>query len=670
MTSEVGDMAARLHAEFPSALRDGQVVGHFQPEVELPTGRLAGAELLARWEHPELGTLPPSMFTSLAEELGLMREFSLRMLRQALAQHRAWAAAGCLVPVSVNVGPSCVADPSFPAAVAKLLREEQVPGQMLTLEVSEETGTAAATTTFFAQLAESGVKISLDDFGTGFASLESLGGWPIDELKLDRSLVRQIVSSASFRTIVHTTIDLAHELGATVVAEGVESAAVSSELRVLGCDIGQGFFLGRPMTAANFTDWMLDPVRLIYAADLRLPAAGPRTDLAAPRERLGGAADRAVRALRRAVQPVGGGALTAAVVMLAIYGLWQVFRWGGPEHQALIGDLAFVPVNGAAVVLAWRASRRADLGRRTGQAWRLLRCRDIPVPARRPDSAGLRGRAAPAARSELGRRRRTSSFYPVAFCGLVLFPTHRRSGAERLRLLLELGTVFIGGAIIIWYLALGPAVASGPDFSLPELVIFAYPVGDLVLLFGVLTVLWRGAPQSSTMALRIFAVGMLSFIAADLTYDYITAYSTYNGGDPVDTLWMVALTVLYLAAACQVAHQAGRKPPAAAGGRSRPAVAPALPGHREQFPALCRCRLARRQVRPAGRHPARGGATDLHGQRASVHRPARLRPACAQIPGASRDRRHHRPVQPPALHGSRGGRLRARPASWASPSPR
>src|ERR1700761_954290 len=262
MAFQADELTARLRAEFPRALQDGQVVGYFQPEVELSTGRLAAAELLARWEHPELGTLPPAVFTSLAEELGLTREFSIRMLRQALVQHRAWVSAGWVVPVSVNIGPSCVTDPTFPAAVAQLLREEQVPGQMLALEVSEETGTTAASTRFFAQLAEFGIQVSLDDFGTGFASLESLGGWPINELKLDRSIVRPIISSASFRTIVRTTIDLAHQLGAKVVAEGVESAAIGSELRALGCDIGQGFYLGRPMPADIFTEWMRDPTKL------------------------------------------------------------------------------------------------------------------------------------------------------------------------------------------------------------------------------------------------------------------------------------------------------------------------------------------------------------------------------------------------------------------------
>jgi diguanylate cyclase (GGDEF)-like protein len=552
MALEADELAARLHAEFPRGLRDGQVVGYFQPEVELSTGRLAAAELLARWEHPELGTLQPTMFTALAEELGLMREFSLLMLRQALAQHRAWVAAGWVVPVSVNIGPSCVTDPGFPAAVAQLLREEQVPGQMLALEVSEETGTTAASTRFFAQLAELGVLVALDDFGTGFASLESLGGWPINELKLDRSIVRPIITSDSFAAIVRTTIDLAHQLGVKVVAEGVESAAISSELRALGCDIGQGFFLGRPMPAAAFTEWLRDPARLGTGLEVSgYPQAGAPPDRVDPAGKAGKAADRTVSVLRRAAAPVGGRTLVAVAVMLAAYGLWQVFRWGGHEHQALIGDLAFVPFNGGAAVLAWLVSRRAELGPRTCRAWRVLSVgiflyllgdllqllyevvlheRAYPTWA---DAAYL-------------------SFYVVALCGLLSFPAHRRSRPELLRLLLDIGTVLAGGAVLIWYAALGPAITAGPHFDLVDLVTYAYPIGDLLLLFGILTVLWRGVPQSSVTALRIFAVGMLFYIAADLTYDYITVHSTYRGGDRVDTLWMLAVTFVFLAVVCQL----------------------------------------------------------------------------------------------------------------------
>jgi diguanylate cyclase (GGDEF)-like protein len=552
MASEADDMTARLQAEFPRALRDGQVVAHFQPEVELATGRLAGAELLARWEHPELGTLQPASFISLAEELGLMRELTLVMLRQALAQHRAWAAAGWVVPVAVNIGPSCVTDPGFPAAVSRLLREEQVPGQMLVLEVSEETGTTAASTRFFAQLAETGVQLSLDDFGTGYASLESLGGWPINELKLDMSIVRPIVSSASFRTIVRTNIDLAHQLGLTVVAEGIESAAVSAELRALGCDIGQGFHLGRPMPAAAFTEWMHYPGRAGPRFDASgYPQAGRPTSTAEPGPLARRAAGHAARMLRRAVQPTGGAALAVAAGVLALYGLWQIFRWGGQQHQALISDLAFIPVDGTAALLAWRVSRRTDLGKPTCRAWGLLSLAIflylIGDLLRLVYEAVLHERSYPswADAAYVG-------FYVVACYGLLSFPGRRRSGAERLRLLLDMGTVFIGGAVVIWYVALGPAVASGVSLDLGSLINYAYPVGDLLLLFGILTVLWRGVARSSALALRIFAVGMLFHIAADLDYVYITVHSAYLGGDTVDTLWMTAVTIVCLAAACQL----------------------------------------------------------------------------------------------------------------------
>lgn len=254
MAVEAEDMAARLQAEFRHALENGQLVAYFQPEVELSSGRVVAAESLARWEHPHLGTLPPSLFAPLAEQLGLMGELTRLMVRLALAQQRRWAASGCDIPVSVNVGPDSVADPEFPAVIAEFLRSEGVPGAMLTLEVSEQTGTSAVSTGFFAQLAEFGVRVSLDDFGTGFASLESLGGWPIDELKLDMSLVRPIANNVSFRTIVRTTIDLAHQLGVNVVAEGVESEPVRFELQALGCDVGQGFLFGRAMSAGVSPD--------------------------------------------------------------------------------------------------------------------------------------------------------------------------------------------------------------------------------------------------------------------------------------------------------------------------------------------------------------------------------------------------------------------------------
>ncbi|HEX2822896.1 MAG TPA: GGDEF domain-containing protein [Streptosporangiaceae bacterium] len=547
----IAEDKARLLAEFPLALENGQLVAYFQPEFELSSGRVVAVESLARWEHPDLGILPPALFAPIAEQLGLMGELTRLMLRLSLGQHRRWASGGWHIPVSVNVGPDCVGDPEFPALIAEFLRHEKVPGSMLALEVSEQTGTAAVSASFFAQLAELGVCVALDDFGTGFASLESLGGWPIDELKLDMSLIRPIATNPSFRMIVRNTIDLAHQLGVKVVAEGVESEAVRSELQALGCDLAQGFLFGRPMPADIFADWLVEHEQ----PALRRGGAGHRatavTAVSGGSDHVSRAYRRLKRAGRRAADQVGPRTLTAVLAMLVVYGLWQVFRWGGHRHQALIGDLAFIPLNSAVAVCAWQVSLRRDLGQATCRAWRLLsvalwlymlgdvlqffyenvfHLRAYPTWA---DAAYL-------------------SFYIVAFAGLSSFPSRRRTGSERTRLLLDMGTVFVGGATFIWYVALGPAVTSAHGFDLADLVTFAYPVGDLLLLFGVLSLLWRGTLRSSLLSLRIVATGLTMFIAADVTYDYITVNSTYLGGDPVDTLWFVALAIMWIAASCQL----------------------------------------------------------------------------------------------------------------------
>jgi diguanylate cyclase (GGDEF)-like protein len=580
MAVKAEDVAARLLAEFPHALRSGQLVTYFQPEVELSSGRVVAAESLARWEHPELGTLSPVLFTSLASKLGLMKELTQLILQLSLRQQRSWAMAGWDIPVSVNVGPECVADPQFPAVIADFLRREQIAGPKLTLEVSEQTRTVAVSSSFFAQLAEFGVRVALDDFGTGFASLESLGDWPVDELKLDMSLVRPMASNASFRTIVRTSIDLAHQLGVKVVAEGVESEAVRSELNALGCDIGQGFLLGKPMSAAVFVDWLRERDRLALrrgvvpthqAAPLAptRPAAGPGWS------RLSGDYQRLVWTGRRALERVGAPILIMAAVMMAGYGLWQIFRWGGPQHQALIGDLALLVPNGALVSCAWLVSRHRDLGRRTCRAWRLLTvalCLYMLGDVLQLVYEVLLHRRAYPTWADAAYL----SLYVVAFGGLMTFPSRRRTRSERLRLLLDMGTVFVGGVTLIWYVVLGPAI-QGAGFDLPDLVTFAYPIGDVLLLFGALSLLWRGAPRGTVVPLRIFATGLLVFIAADVTYSYITVHSTYLGGDPVDTLWFLALILLLVAAGCQLrARPGGDAAPPLAAPAPRPSVLPYL----------------------------------------------------------------------------------------------
>jgi diguanylate cyclase (GGDEF)-like protein len=334
---------------------------------------------------------------------------------------------------------------------------------------------------------------------------------------------------------------------------------MASDLKEAACPMSKHLMPGTPQPAvAGLVGEGTLPARAGPIASPCPSAVGSYTvlfengDVGPPGGSAAGTAGRVARVVRCAVQPVGGGALAAAVAVMAGYGLWQVFRWGGHGHQALIGDLAFVPVNGAAALLAWRASQRADLGRNACRAWRLLTVALLLYLL--GDLLQL------VYEVELHRRPYPTwadaaylSFYPVAFCGLISFPGRRRSGPERLRLLLEMGMVFTGAAMLIWYVALGPAIAAtGGRFDLFSLVSYAYPVGDLLLLFGTLAVLLRGTPQSSVPALRIFAAGMVAYIAADVTYDHITAYSTYMGGDPVDTLWILALALMFLAAACQL----------------------------------------------------------------------------------------------------------------------
>ena len=314
MAVEAEDMAARLRAEFPHALRSGQVVAYYQPEVELSSGRVVAAESLARWEHPELGTLPPALFTPVAEKLGLMGELTRLMLRLSLAQHRAWAAAGWVVPVSVNVGPDCVTDPGFPAVIAEFLRREQVSGPMLDLEVSEQTGTDVVSSSFFAQLAECGVRVALDDFGTGFASLESLGGWPVDELKLDMSLVRPIASNAELPR------DRRHHRRPRPSARGQGRGRRASSPRPSGpscrpsaATSARASSSGGRCHRGDFADWLREREPLTPRRGAQARAA-PATEAAGERHGHGPASGTA-GGCAAAVRAGGGGTLAAAVAM-------------------------------------------------------------------------------------------------------------------------------------------------------------------------------------------------------------------------------------------------------------------------------------------------------------------------------------------------------------------
>jgi diguanylate cyclase len=257
-----GNTRERLHlvAELRAALATDpdQIVVFYQPKCRL-TGHAVGAEALVRWQHPERGLLGPDKFLPAAEANSLMPVLTKHVLRTALAQCRRWRAADPLATVSVNLSVTSLLDDSMAEQVSAALAEAGVPPDALILEITETTimiDPDRSNRTLRA-LNERGIKLSVDDFGTGHCSLAYLRDLPVQELKLDRSFVRDIAVHERDAAIVRSTIDLAHSLGMGLVAEGVEDAAAAAMLREMGCDVAQGYYFGRPQPG---TDVLADAV--------------------------------------------------------------------------------------------------------------------------------------------------------------------------------------------------------------------------------------------------------------------------------------------------------------------------------------------------------------------------------------------------------------------------
>ncbi|GAA2692415.1 putative bifunctional diguanylate cyclase/phosphodiesterase [Actinoplanes palleronii] len=224
---------------------------HYQAKIRLTDGSVAGVEALARWHHPVKGPVSPGQFVPVLETTSLIHRFTERVLTIALRQARVWLDAGHRVPVAVNVSTRSLLDETFPGRLAALLDSSGVPGDMLCVEITEYTVMSDPATTIAAlhQIRALGVKTSIDDFGTGYSSLAYLKLLPVDELKIDRSFVADMVADPSSRALVASAVDLAHNLGLTVVAEGVEDAPTAEALSQLDCDTAQGYFFARPLPA-------------------------------------------------------------------------------------------------------------------------------------------------------------------------------------------------------------------------------------------------------------------------------------------------------------------------------------------------------------------------------------------------------------------------------------
>jgi diguanylate cyclase (GGDEF)-like protein len=240
--------------EFRRALEEEQFVLHFQPVVEIDGSNVRGAEALVRWEHPELGMVPPNDFIPIAEQTGLIGSLTHYVLERAVAECKGWRSEGRDLSVAVNLSVRDLLDLDLPGQVASVLTAHNLPAEALHLEITEsmimsDPDRALETVQHLRDL---GVRISVDDFGTGYSSLANLKRLPISELKIDRSFISSLPHDESDLIIVGSTINLGHDLQLNVIAEGVEDEITLKRLANLGCDLAQGYYFGRPLPSQEF----------------------------------------------------------------------------------------------------------------------------------------------------------------------------------------------------------------------------------------------------------------------------------------------------------------------------------------------------------------------------------------------------------------------------------
>jgi diguanylate cyclase (GGDEF)-like protein len=265
----------RMVEELRGAVAQDQLVLHYQSQIDLHTGQPVAVEALLRWRNPRLGMVPPLTFLPLAEEAGMMPSITAWVLDEALRQCAAWRGAGHDLVMSVNITVSNLLDASFTDTVGEALARHRLPASALTVEVTETTiiGDFDNCSKTINQLRGLGAEVSIDDFGAGFTSLAHLGNLAVSELKLDRTFTAGLagINPICGQTLLGATVELGHALGLRVVAEGVEDAHTMAVLRALGCDLAQGFFIGRPVPAED----------LVFARTIVSPSPLPLMEPAA-----------------------------------------------------------------------------------------------------------------------------------------------------------------------------------------------------------------------------------------------------------------------------------------------------------------------------------------------------------------------------------------------------
>ncbi|HHH45241.1 MAG TPA: EAL domain-containing protein, partial [Gammaproteobacteria bacterium] len=247
-----------LSSELRDAISEDQLILEYQPMVDIRSGRIFCAEALVRWQHPQYGLIPPEEFIPTAEQTGVIRPMTLWVIDRALKQAAVWSRSGIDLQISINLSVRCLQDRSLPMQVQKLVDRYNVDPQHVILEITESAimNDPLTARRVMRRLSGMGFNLSIDDFGTGYSSLAYLKQLPVNEIKIDKSFVTRMDEDENDAVIVRATIDLAHNLGLKVVAEGVESGDVWNLLEMLGCDTAQGFYIRKPLKPQELAAWI------------------------------------------------------------------------------------------------------------------------------------------------------------------------------------------------------------------------------------------------------------------------------------------------------------------------------------------------------------------------------------------------------------------------------
>ncbi|HEV3267622.1 MAG TPA: bifunctional diguanylate cyclase/phosphodiesterase [Acidimicrobiales bacterium] len=263
-----GQDQPNLLDELRQAVKEGDFVLHYQPQLDLKTGEILAVEALVRWPHPKLGLVPPMKFLPLAEESGLMWPLTKWVLNEAFTQCASWRADGRCLAVSVNVATSDLLEQGFLGLIRELLEKHDLPGESVVIEITETTIITdfLRAQAVILQLRDMGIVVSIDDFGAGFTSLAYLSSLAVGELKLDRTFITTLSAEGNGREmeLVRATINLGHDMGLRVVAEGIEDVETLDLLGDLGCDLAQGYFISRP-SPANKLSFKANSVKSLVA---------------------------------------------------------------------------------------------------------------------------------------------------------------------------------------------------------------------------------------------------------------------------------------------------------------------------------------------------------------------------------------------------------------------